>query len=189
MKRRAIAIGAVALALAGCGSGQGGKDDAGTTTQARPGGTTTTDANVTGGLPPGAVGPVDTAEEAAEGPAAAEASPEAEANGPRSTGELGGADRSAATAVVRDYIAALDRRDAARVCVLIAPGGIDLADLPEQRGGCRGSLRASLGTRPPGGGPAWRRTPPVRPEAGGPGDGPAPVPGTGTPRFSHPPDR
>src|SRR3954467_13908997 len=139
MKRRAIAIGAVALALAGCGSGQGGKDDAGTTTQARPSGTTTTagDANVTGSLPPGAVGPVDTAEEAAEGPAATEASPEAEASGPRSTGDLAGADRSAATATVRGYIAALDRRDASRLCALIAPGAVDLGELPQRAGGCR----------------------------------------------------
>lgn len=99
--------------------------------------------------PPGAVGPVDTAEQAAEGPAATEASPEASASGPQSTGELEGGDRSAATATVRSYIAALDRHDAAGVCALIEPGG-----LPR----CRSSLRASIGSRPADGGPAWRRT-------------------------------
>jgi hypothetical protein len=127
---------------------------------------------------------VDTAEEAAEGPAAAEASPEAEPNGPQSTGELDGADRSATAATVRGYIAALDRRDAARVCALIAPGGIDFGDLPRRRGGCRASLRASLGTRPPGGGPAWRRTQLVdlKPEALG--DDRARITATVTHRFS-----
>jgi hypothetical protein len=138
---------------------------------------------ITGKLPPGAVGPVDTAEEAAEGPAATEASPEAKAEGPSSTGALEGADRSAATATVRDYIADLDRRDAAGVCALVAPGGIDLGELPRQRRGCKASLRASIGTRPPGGGPAWRRTElvEVKPEALG--DSRARITATVTHRF------
>src|SRR3954452_15585641 len=101
MKPGVIAIVAAALALGGCG-GSGGSD---TRTAAVTGtSTTTTDADggkVTGKIPAGAGGPADPAEEAAEGPAATEASPEAEANGPRSTGELAGADRSAATATVR----------------------------------------------------------------------------------------
>jgi hypothetical protein len=183
MKPGAIAIVTAALALGGCG-GSGGSDSG--TTTATGAGTTTTGADgaqVTGKLPLGAVGP-DTTEEAAEGPAAAEASPEAEASGPRSTGELAGADRSAATATVRDYIAALDRRDAARVCALIAPDGVDLGELPRRRVGCRGSVGASIGTRPSDGGPAWRRTQlvEVKPEALG--DDRARITATVTHRFS-----
>ena len=78
-----------------------------------------------------------------------------------------GADRAAATATVRSYVAALDDRDAGRVCALFAPGALPLSDLPRRRGGCRASLRASIGSRPAGGGPAWRRTEivEVKPEA------------------------
>jgi hypothetical protein len=184
MKPGAIVIVAAVLALGGCGGSGGSDTGTATATGAR---TTTTGADggkVTGKLPQGAIGSADPAEEAAEGPAATEASPEAEANGPRSTGELAGADRSAATATVRDYIAALDRRDAGRVCVLIAPGGVDLGELPRQRGGCRRSLRASIGTAPSDGGPAWRRTQlvEVKPEALG--DERARITATVTHRFS-----
>jgi hypothetical protein len=142
MKTGAILAASALLALAGCGGSGNGGTVTGVATQT---GTQTTAADgskVTGKLPTGAVGPVDTAEEKAEGPAATEASPEAPAEGPQSTGELEGADRSAATAAVRSYIAALDRHDVAGVCSLI------------ERGGCRGSI----GSRPAGGGPAWRRT-------------------------------
>ena len=85
---------------------------------------------VTGKLPPGAVEPADPAEEQAEGPAATEASPEAQAEGPESNGELSGEDRSTAIATVSDYIRALDRHDAARVCALLVPGALDLSALP-----------------------------------------------------------
>ena len=152
----AMTIAAV-LVLGGCG-GSGGGDR--TTAATATGGATATagGAAVTGQLPPGAVGPVDTAEQAAEGPAATEASPEAPAGGPSSTGELPSADSAAVTSAVRSYVAALDRREAGRVCALIASGGLDLGELPRRRGSCRGSLRASIGSRPRGGGPAWRRT-------------------------------
>src|SRR3954447_16585196 len=183
MKLGAIAVIAAGLALGGCG-GSGGSDT-GTTTA--PGASTTTGAKgakVTGKLPAGAAGPVDTAEEAIEGPAATEASPEAEASGPHSTGELAGPDRAVATAAVRGYIAALDRRDAARVCELIAPGGIDLGELPRRRGGCRRSLRASIGTRPSDGGPAWRRTQLVEMKPEALGDNRARITATVTHRFS-----
>jgi hypothetical protein len=156
MKHGAILVAAAALALAGCG-GSGGGDTQAAQTATRSVGTPS-GGTATAKLPPGAVGPVDTAEQAAEGPAATEASPESPANGPRSTGEVPDADRSAVEATVRDYVAALDGHDAARVCALIAPGGLPLSDLPERRGGCRSSLRASIGSRPAGGGPAWRRT-------------------------------
>ncbi len=160
---------AVALILAGCGGsggGNGGKTEkaAGTTTARR---ATSSNGEVTSRLPPGAVGPVDTAEEAAEGPAAGEASPEAAASGPRSTGDLPEAAGAAVTAAVRNYVAALDRHRAARVCALIVRGGVDLSDLPKHREGCRSSLRASIGVRPAAGGPAWRSTEvvEVKPEA------------------------
>ena len=141
MKVWAIALIPAALLLAGCGSG-GGKEDTGAATATGAVTTTPGGVRVSGKLPKGAVGPVDTAEEEAAGPAATEASPESAAEGPRSTGELEGADRSAATAVVRSYVSALDRHDAHRVCALIEVGGCD----------------ASIGSRPSGGGPAWRRT-------------------------------
>jgi hypothetical protein len=163
-------IGAIVLAaglvLAGCG-GSGGEDHASTAAPTSTERTGVGAARVNGKLPPGAIGPVDTAEEATEGPAATEASPEASAVGPRSTGELPDSDSAAVTATVRDYIAALDRHDAARVCALIAEGGVDLSELPKRRGSCRSSLRASIGVRPSGGGPAWRRTAvvEVKPEA------------------------
>jgi hypothetical protein len=145
-----------ALALAGCGGGSGGTDTAAKATT----GATLTGApgDVTGKLPSGAVGPTDTAEEEAEGPGATEASPEASAEGPAAKGELSGGNRSAVVAAVSDYIEALDRHDAARVCALLEPGALDLTELPKRRGGCRSSLRASIGTRPRVGGPAWRRT-------------------------------
>jgi hypothetical protein len=155
-----------ALILAGCG-GSGGDDHATTAAATTAGGAGAPAAKVNGKLPPGAVGPVDSAEEAAEGPAATEASPEAPSAGPQSTGDLSDADSSAVTSVVRDYIDGLDRHDAAGVCALIAPGGLDLSDLPKRRGSCRSSLRASIGVHPSGGGPAWRRTAvvEVKPEA------------------------
>jgi hypothetical protein len=165
MKLGAIAI-LAALALAGCGGSGGGGHS--TTSAATETAAIADSTKVTGKLPPGAVGPVDTAEEAAEGPAATEASPEAAAEGPESTGELEGADRAAATAAVRSYIAALDRRDAARVCALI------------EQGGCH----ASIGSRPADGGPAWRRTEIVEMNPEALGDDRARVTTTVTHRFS-----
>jgi hypothetical protein len=184
MKLAALAMAATALAVGGCG-GSGGSDHATTAAStATAAGSAGVGATVKGKLPPGAVGPVDTAEEAAEGPAATEASPEAPAEGPSSTGDLADADRSAVTAVVRDYIAALDGHDAATLCTLIAPGGLPLSDLPRRRGGCHPSLAASIGSRPADGGPAWLRTRlvEVKPEALG--DGRARVTATVTHRFS-----
>ena len=132
----------------------------------------------------GATGPVDTVEEKAEGPAAREASPEAEANGPQATGDLDGPDRSAASAAVRSYVAALDRREAARVCDLFEPRGVPLSDLPRRRGGCRRSVQASIGSRPADGGPAWRRTEIVGMKPESLGDARARITTTVTHRFS-----
>jgi hypothetical protein len=178
-----MAICALVLAFAGCG-GSGGGDD-GTKGATGPSLTTTAAGHprISGKLPPGSVGPADTAEEAAEGPAATEASPESPANGPRSTGDLPDADRSAVTAAVSAYVGALDGHDAARVCALIVPGGLPLSDLP-RRGGCRASLRASIGARPAGGGPAWRRTAIVEMKPEALGDDRARVTTTVTHHFS-----
>jgi hypothetical protein len=178
----AILMVLAALALAGCGGGSG-KDEtvAGTTTGANG---ATIGGVVTGKLPPGAVEPADQEDEAAQGPAATEASPEAEAEGPASTGELSGGDRAAAVATVSDYIKALDRHDAARVCALFVPGALDLSQLPKRSGGCRPSLSASIGTRPRGGGPAWRKTTLVEAKPEDLGDGRARVSATVTHHFS-----
>ena len=139
MKLGASAVVVVLLVLAGCGgSGDGaaGKTQATATSPAATGGGTTN-----AKLPPGAVGPVDTTEQAAEGPAATEASPGEPAQGPRASGQLSSADSDSVEAVVRRYVAALDHRDAKRVCRLIAT-----------------SCGGSIGARPKNGGPAWRRT-------------------------------
>jgi hypothetical protein len=182
MRLGAIVV-AAALAVAGCGGGSDHHGPAGTTvgTAAPP---TVGQAAVTGKLPPGAVGPTDTVEEQAEGPAATEASPEASASGPASKGELTSGDRSAVGRAVDVYISALDRHNAARLCGLFAPGALDLAVLPTRRGGCRPSLRASIGTRPRSRGPAWRRTVLVDVKTEDLGDGRARVSATVTHRFS-----
>lgn len=177
----AMTIAAVLL-LGGCGGGdEGGR----TTTATVTGGAATSAGGAgTGQLPPGAVGPAKTAEQAAEGPAATEASPEAPAGGPSSTGELPGADSAAVASAVRSYVAALDHRAAGRVCTLIASGGIDLGELPRRRGSCRASLRASIGSRPRGGGPAWRRTQVFEVKAEALGDDRARATATVTHHFS-----
>jgi hypothetical protein len=182
MKLGPILAAAAAIVLAGCGGSGGGDTRAAETatgSAATSGGRT-----ATAELPPGAVGPVDTAEEAAEGPAAGEASPESQANGPRSTGDLPDRDRSAVTAAVSEYVAALDSHNAAGVCALIAPGGLPLSDVPRRRGNCRSSLRASIGSRPPGGGPVWRRTAIVEMKPEALADDRARVTTTVTHRFS-----
>jgi hypothetical protein len=179
-----MAAAAAMLILAGCGGSGGGSDQTGATTVSTAGKVGAGGGQATGRLPQGAVGPVDTAEQAAEGPAATEASPESPATGPRSTGELPDADRSAATIAIRDYIAALDRHDAARVCALIVPGGLPLGDLPQRNGRCVPSLRASIGARPADGGPAWRRTEIVELKPVALSDDRARVTATVTHRFS-----
>jgi hypothetical protein len=182
MRTGSILAALLALAFAGCGGGSGdGGTPAPTASVAV---TTGPPGEVTGKLPPGAVGPADPAEEEAEGPAATEASPEAQAEGPQSNGELSGEDRSTAIATVSDYIRALDRHEAARVCALLMPGALDLSRLPERRGGCASSLRASIGTRPPGGAPAWRKTTLVEVKPEELGEGRARVSATVTHRFS-----
>jgi hypothetical protein len=180
MRTPAILATLLTLALAGCG---GGSDDK-TSVESTAATTTAAQGEITGKLPPGAVEPADPAEEEAEGPAAAEASSEAQAEGPESTGELSGTERSAATTTVSDYIRALDRHDAARVCALLTPGALDLSELPKRRGGCASSLRVSIGTAPRGGAPAWRKSTLVEVQPEDLGDGRARVSATVTHHFS-----
>ena len=161
MKLTAMVVAVAALALAGCGGsgGGGGATMSATTTAATTGGGAkagTGGAKVRSGVPPGI--PAKPAGGGDVGAAATEASPGSAPNGPRSSGDLSDADSAAVSSAVRRYIAALDEHDAAAVCASIAPGDVPLGDLPRRRGGCRSSLRASIGTHPADGGPAWRST-------------------------------
>jgi hypothetical protein len=65
-------------------------------------------------------------------------------------------DERAVARAVRAYVEALDQRDGAAVCALLAPGAIDEVELPEKRGDCAGSLKASIGYRDPRGLPVWK---------------------------------
>jgi len=185
MRTRVILGAAVAsLAVAGCGGGSGNDTGAASKTIATTTPFAVGEGEVTGKLPPGAVEPPDTTEEQSEGPGATEASPEAQAEGPESSGELSGEDRSAAVATVSDYVRALDRHDAAGVCALLVPGALDLGKLPRRRGGCRASLGASIGTPPRAGAPAWRKTTLVAAKPEDLGDGRARISATVTHHFS-----
>ncbi len=142
-------IAGLALGGSACDSGD---DDGG-----NDGSATTAPVVETGpAAPPPAASETGSEEHVEEGPAA-EASPEAPAVGPK-TGELAGIDEEVVTQTVRFYIDALDRHDARLVCELLAPGALRLSELPVRRGGCASSLAASIGHRPPGGTPAWKRT-------------------------------
>jgi hypothetical protein len=175
-----LAAAAIAAFVAGCG----GSERPGSTGSGNTASAPTTVAGARAKLPPGATGPIDTAEEAAEGPAATEASPEAKAEGPAATGELSSADQAETRATVTRYIRALDRHATRTVCALLAPGALDLDELPVHRGSCAASLAGSIGRRPRGGGPAWRRTIPVELEASSLGDDRARVIATVTHHFS-----
>jgi hypothetical protein len=60
-----------------------------------------------------------------------------------------------AAGTVRAYVGALDARDGAAVCELLADGVLDGFALPEPRGSCAASLSASIGYRDPRGLPVW----------------------------------
>jgi hypothetical protein len=65
-------------------------------------------------------------------------------------------DERAVARAVRAYVDALDQRDGAAACALLAPGAIDEVKLPEERGDCAASLEASIGYRDPRGLPVWK---------------------------------
>jgi hypothetical protein len=173
----------ILFALAGCGGGSGKTSSTSAASPTVPTGQPSAGA-VTGKLPHGSVGPPDVQEEHEEGAAATEASPGETPVGPEASGELSGDDSSAVTGTVAAYIRALDRHDAAGACRSFAPGALDLGLLPKRRGGCVPSMRASIGTAPRGGAPAWRRTTLVEVKPEDLGDGRARVSATVTHHFS-----
>lgn len=56
---------------------------------------------------------------------------------------------------VREFVAALDARDGARACELLAAGALEGLELPRPRAGCAAGLEASIGYRDPRGLPVW----------------------------------
>lgn len=63
---------------------------------------------------------------------------------------------AAAGRTVKQFVAALDRRDGDGACALLAPGALAEIELPKPRGGCAASLAASIGYRDPRGLPVWK---------------------------------
>jgi ketosteroid isomerase-like protein len=61
----------------------------------------------------------------------------------------------AALRAVRDYLEAIDARDGAAVCAVLAPGAIQNFQLPRQGGGCAQAVGASIGYRDPRGFPVF----------------------------------
>jgi hypothetical protein len=145
----AAAVGAViaVTGLSACGGGDDDDDSPVTATAIETG---------PAALPPESteIHSEDPEEEA--GPAG-EASPEVPATGPE-TGELEAIEEEAVAETVRRYIDALNRHQARVVCELFEPGALRLSELPVRRGGCTRSLAGSIGHRPTGGTPAWKRT-------------------------------
>ena len=92
-----------------------------------------------------------------EDPAATEASPEATVAEP-DPDDLGEDDERAVRAAVNGYVRAINGRDAAAVCAVLAPGALDGVRLPESGPDCASSMRHSIGFEGPGGTPVWKRT-------------------------------
>lgn len=59
---------------------------------------------------------------------------------------------------VRRYVATLNADDGRGLCRLLAPAALRGVKLPERRGSCAASLRASIGHPPPDGAPRWLGT-------------------------------
>lgn len=134
------AVAAVALALGGCG------DDA------------EPPARTTVVISPETTGSTTTRQttEAGEGEGSAPEpdKPSGPAETPDDDPRVTALERAAAR-TVRDYVAALDARDGARVCALLAPGAIEQVELPVAKGDCARSVSASIGYRDPRGLPVW----------------------------------
>ena len=144
----AAIFGCAALIAPACGGDDGDEHPA----PAVSAGTTAPEHSNPEAPPPAAERP-----EADPGGAAGEASPEAGAEGPE-TGELSASDAESAGRAVRAYVDGLNRRNSEAVCSAFAAGALPISELPRRRGGCVGSLSVSIGGRPAGGGPAWKRT-------------------------------
>jgi hypothetical protein len=139
-----------ALPVAGCG-GVGDEDQGPTTRE-------------TAGDPPARVKGGGETAQASSGPASAnqpaEPAPDA------SIGDRPGGPRDqAAVAIVRRYVTALDRRDGATVCRIVAAAALRRVALPRRRGTCATSVSASIGYRNPRGSPQWRGAEVVGPPA------------------------
>lgn len=91
--------------------------------------------------PGGGGGPPKAGEETLPPP---EDDPEGLAPGPSGPAP-GSEDERAAAAAARAYVAAIDKRDGARVCAAFKPGALGGLELPKQRGSCARSVAASLG--------------------------------------------
>jgi hypothetical protein len=142
----ALASGALAVVLASgaCGGdGETTRQPAATTPEPAP------------SAPPGGPPSADV-----ERPPAPDDVIEERPGGPRGGGtrppSAGDARRIEAT--VARYIAALNSDDGEALCSLLAPGALRGVKLPERRGGCAATLRASVGHPPPGGAPRWLGT-------------------------------
>ena len=122
-----------------------------------------------------------------EDPSAVEAAPEAPAQTTANSGEPGSLpaeDKAAVSATVRAYVDALNAGSGEAVCALLAPGAVKVEELPKRKGGCAASLDASIGSRPRGGAPAWKRTTIAELKAVSVGDDTARVTATVTHDFS-----
>jgi hypothetical protein len=141
MHRRILVIGSAAALLAGCGGGDDGSPE----------------------RPPSErqAGQADPQREAGDGPASQSSGPASAAEpAPPAPDEAiedrpGGPRDQAAVRAVHSYVGALDRRDGAAVCRLIAPDAMRRVRLPVRSGTCASSVRASIGYRNPRGSPQW----------------------------------
>ena len=151
----AVALSASALALGACG------DDGNSPPTVAGAPTTTSSATTAAESEHGADERGSGTGGASSGPA--DGSADSSAGKPSGPAESGVRDprqtarERAAARTVRELVAALDARDGARVCALLAPGAIEAVDLPRERGGCAASLTASIGYRDPRGLPVWQR--------------------------------
>jgi hypothetical protein len=163
------------LAIAGCGGSDGDAES-----------TSAPQASVESEVPDttAAVPPEPSAEDPAAGEAGAEASPEAPAQDAGEVSELPDLEEQAVSAAFENYIRRINVGDALGVCAAFAPGGLPLQELPVDRGSCASSVRGSLGSKPGGGGPAWRRTRIVDITAVSVGEGQARVTATVVHRFA-----
>ena len=144
MAARNPVIAALACAALFCGCG-GDPPAPSTTTVALPPSTTS--------APPAATTTTPTTSPTTEEPPVAEQPPgpaETASDDPR----INALERRA-RATVAAYVRAIDERDGARICALLALGTIEQVALPRPRASCAASVDASLGYRDPRGLPVW----------------------------------
>jgi hypothetical protein len=80
-----------------------------------------------------------------------------DSGGAEAVKEAGGSDSAAEVeATAERYIEAIDARDLAEICALLAPSALD--GVRGLTGPCEPALAAAIGRRPKGGAPAWEGT-------------------------------